>query len=180
MIMAKKEKQMPHTIFLGLGSNLGDRENYLISACRAITDMEGFETIACSPVYISRAVEMDDSAPSFLNMVIKGQFQYTPLELLTSVEKIEKQLGRKDKSDHQPRTIDIDILLFGNEAFELKRLVVPHKKMTRRPFVLVPLLHIEPDLVHPLTKRPLSTYLKKKDRESLILYKEIGFNHVHS
>jgi len=47
MIMAKKEKQMPHTVFLGLGSNLGDRENYLISACRAITDMEGFETIAC-------------------------------------------------------------------------------------------------------------------------------------
>jgi len=171
---------MPNSVYLGLGSNLGDRECYLIAACNRLSQMEGFETIALSPIYISDAVEMDKSTPSFLNMVIKGQFRYTPLELLANIEKIEKELGRKSKGDYQPRPIDIDILLFGSKICKLDRLVIPHKKMTQRPFVLVPLLQIDPDLLHPLTNKRFDSYLKKKDRESLILYKDIANNHVHT
>jgi len=171
---------MPNIVYLGLGSNLGDRECYLTAACNKLSMMEGFETIALSPIYVSQPVEMDKDAPTFLNMVIKGQFIYTPLELLSNIEKIEKGLGRNCKGEYKPRSIDIDILLFGNEICKMDRLVIPHKKMTRRPFMLVPLLQIDPDLLHPLTNKRIDSYLKKKDRESIILYKEIAINHVHT
>jgi len=176
----KKETEMAETVYLSLGSNLGDRESNLLRACRLISEMEGFETIALSPIYVSQPVEMDESAPSFLNMVVRGQFQYSPLELLSNIENIEKNMGRKSKGDYQPRLIDIDILLFGNESVKIERLTIPHRKMTKRPFVLVPLLQMEPDIVHPVTKKRFDSYLKKKDRESLILYRESGQDHVRT
>ncbi len=171
---------MPQTVYLGLGSNLGDRENNLLTACRLISAMEGFETIDFSPLYVSEAVEMDENSPSFLNMVIKGQFNYSPLELLANIEKIEKQVGRKSKGDYKPRSLDIDILLFEDHVCRMERLTVPHPKLTKRPFMLVPLLQIEPDLVHPLTKRRFDSYLRKKDRQSIILFKEISIKHANT
>jgi 2-amino-4-hydroxy-6-hydroxymethyldihydropteridine diphosphokinase len=171
---------MSEIVYLSLGSNLGNRESYLIKACQLISDMEGFETIACSSIYVTQPMEMDKSAPSFLNMVIKGQFIYTPLELLNNIENIERDMGRKTKGDYQPRPIDIDILLFGERAFTVDRLCIPHKKLTKRPFALVPLLQIEPDLVHPVTKKRFDSYLRKKDREDVIVYKELGQRHVRT
>ena len=171
---------MPNIVYLGLGSNLGDRECYLTAACNKLSMMEGFETIALSSIYVSQPVDMDKNAPSFLNMVIKGQFHYSPLELLSNIENIEKGLGRNCKGEYKPRSIDIDILLLGNESCKMDRLVIPHKEIPRRPFVLVPLLQIDPDLTHPLTNRRFDSYLKKKDRQSIILYKELAINHVHT
>ena len=171
---------MSEIVYLSLGSNLGNRESYLMKACRLISDMEGFEAIAFSPIYVTQPMEMDKSAPSFLNMVIKGQFTYTPLELLNNIENIERNMGRKSKGDYQPRPIDIDILLFGDRAFTVERLCIPHKKMTKRPFVLVPLLQIDPDLVHPVTGKRLDSCLKRKDRESVIVYKELDQRHART
>lgn len=171
---------MPQTVYLGLGSNLGDRENNLLTGCRLISAMEGFETIEFSPLYVTEAVGMSEDSPSFLNMVVKGQFNYTPLELLANIENIEKQVGRRSKGDYKPRSLDIDILLFGEQECKMDRLKVPHPRMTKRPFVLVPLLQIEPDLVHPLTKRRFDSYLKKKDRQGIILYKEFRSIHVNT
>ncbi len=163
---------MSNTVFLSLGSNLGDREHYLSKAIAMISAMEGFEIIDLSSIYASPAVDMEPDSPGFLNMVIKGEFAYRPQELLTNLEEIEIKLGRTDKGHYRPRTIDIDIILFGDEIVETKQLSIPHRKMTRRPFVLAPLLQIEPDCIHPVTKEEVKTYLDEKSTEDLVIYKE--------
>ncbi len=169
---------MKSTVYLAFGSNLGDREGNLCKACEMVSDMEGFELIECSPIYINPAMEMAEPAPGFLNMVAKGEYIYRPLELLNQIELIEKKLGRTDKGGYKPRTIDIDILLFGKEAIENERLAVPHPKLTLRPFYLVPLLQIEPELVHPVTGEKLAACLKENDQAQMILYKDNLFRHV--
>ncbi len=169
---------MKNTIYLAFGSNLGDREGNLCKACDMIASMEGFELVECSPVYINPAVEMAEPAPGFLNMAVKGDYIYRPLELLNNIELIEKKLGRTDKGQYKPRPIDIDILLFGNEIIETEQLSIPHRKLTTRAFYLVPLLQIEPQLVHPVTREKLATYLNEKDRAEMIMYKEKINHHV--
>ncbi len=169
---------MSDVVFLSLGSNLGDRERNLMKAIDGLTTMEGFELISTSPIYISKPEEMEASAPTFLNMVIKGEFDYSPMELLTNIENIEEKLGREGKGNYRPRTIDIDILLFGRKVIDTERLTIPHRKMTKRAFVLVPLLQLEPDLVHPVTGKRIDRYRKKKDAEDLVIYKETVRTHV--
>nr|MBN2278161.1 2-amino-4-hydroxy-6-hydroxymethyldihydropteridine diphosphokinase [candidate division Zixibacteria bacterium] len=171
---------MSRIVYLGVGSNLGNREANLLRACRLIAEMEGFEHIHCSPIYISEAVDMDRDTPGFLNMVIKGQFAYSAQELLTNLENIEKKIGRESKGDYQPRTIDLDLLLFGDEIIRTDRLQVPHPRMTRRAFVLVPLLNIDPDLLHPESGRRLDSYLKSGEAKSIIIYREIEQPHVRT
>ncbi len=169
---------MSNTVFLSLGSNLGDRERNLKKACEMLAALEGFEWINASSIYVTQPVDMEPDSPTFLNMVIKGQFSFTPLELLRNIEKIEEKLGRESKGDKKPRPIDIDILLFGDDKVKSKRLAIPHPRMTRRAFVLVPLLQIEPDLVHPVSGKKLEGYLKQKEVDSLILYRESVRDHV--
>jgi 2-amino-4-hydroxy-6-hydroxymethyldihydropteridine diphosphokinase len=169
---------MTPSVFLALGSNLGDRESNLMKVLRILGSMEGFELINVSPIYISEPVEMDQATPSFLNMVVKGQFCYTPLELLNNLEEIERKLGRTNKGGYQPRPIDIDILLFGDEIIKSERLTVPHPKMNKRVFVLTPLLQVAPDLTHPVSGKRFDHYLDKKQAESLIIYKEAMRIHV--
>jgi len=171
---------MSKVVYLGVGSNLGDREANLEKACKMIEAMEGFEYIRCSPVYLTEAVDMEDDSPQFLNMVIKGEFRYTPLELLTNLENIEKKIGRKNKGNYQPRVIDIDILMFGEDVLKTDRLQIPHPRMTRRSFVLVPLLNIDPDLLHPHSGRRIDSYLKKKEIEKIIIYKENMKSHARA
>ncbi|RKX18066.1 MAG: 2-amino-4-hydroxy-6-hydroxymethyldihydropteridine diphosphokinase, partial [Candidatus Zixiibacteriota bacterium] len=112
---------MSNTVYLSLGSNLGDRERNLLRAIETISAMEGFEVISHSPVYVNPAIEMEKDAPGFFNMVIKGEFAYRPAELLTNIENIEAKLGRTNKRECKPRTIDIDIILFGEEIIETDR-----------------------------------------------------------
>ncbi len=169
---------MSNTIFLSLGSNLGDRERNLKKACEMLTISEGFEWINASSIYVTQPVDMEPGSPTFLNMVIKGQFSFTPLELLQNIENIEKKLGREGKGDKKPRPIDIDILLFGDDVVKTKRLMIPHPRLTKRAFVLVPLLQIEPDLVHPVSGKKLESYLKQKEVDGLILYRESVRDHV--
>lgn len=163
---------MSETVFLSLGSNIGDREKNMMNAARMLSYMEGFELVGHSPIYLSRAVDMDEDAPGFLNMVIKGEFSYRPTELLNNIETIENKLGRTGKGEYKPRTIDIDILLFGDEIIETDRLSIPHRRLTERPFILMPLLQIEPDIIHPVTKEKMERYLDSRDAEDIILYKE--------
>jgi len=169
---------MPSTIYLSLGSNLGDREQNLVKAISLISEMEGFETIALSPIFISEAVDMDEGAPTFFNMVIKGDYNYRPAELLDNLEAIERQLGRTDKGLCQPRPIDIDLLLFGDEIIETERLSVPHRKMLERPFVLAPLMEIAPEITHPVTGELIKTYYDDDECDKLVIYKEFSRIHV--
>jgi len=169
---------MTQTVYLSLGSNLGDREQNIINAVRKLSALEGFESIAFSPLYVSDAVDMDENAPRFLNMVIKGDYTYRPLELLDSIERIEKDMGRVGKGEYQPRRIDIDILLFGDEKIKTDRLAVPHPRMTKRRFVLEPLVQIAPELVHPVTGKRFDSYLARVADDEVMIYKENVNVHV--
>ena len=85
---------------------------------------------------------------------------------------IEKKFGRTGKSKNEPRTIDIDISLFGDEVMEDERLSVPHRKLTDRIFMLMPIVDIDADIVHPITGEKLSRYINKKDIEKMVIYRE--------
>ncbi len=163
---------MTETVYLLLGSNMGDREKYLHEALTRLEQVEGLEIVAVSPIYVSEAQEMKGENPSFLNQVVKGDYQYSALELLSALEQIEVQLNRTGKGKKQARTIDCDILLFGNQHIATPKLTVPHPKLLVRPFALVPLLEIDPLAIHPLTHRPLSEHLAEKDRSTIILFKD--------
>ena len=163
---------MKTTVYILLGSNMGNRESYLAAALEHLSGLEGFEIIASSGVYVSEAQDMEGENPSFLNQVVKADYDFTAGELLLSLEKLEIELGRTGKGQREPRTIDLDILLFGDEVIDTERLTVPHRELLNRPFVLVPLVQIDPDLVHPGTGRPLFEYVTDEVRERVTMYKD--------
>lgn len=163
---------MAKTIYILTGSNLGDRNRNLKLALEHMGGIPGMEITATSSVYISEAVEMQGENPSFLNQVIRGEYSYLPSELLTMLEKIETDMGRTDKGKYLPRPIDLDILLFGQQIIDTEQINVPHPRLKMRPFALVPLLQIDPDLACPSTGRPFAEYLSDRQRESVVLYED--------
>ena len=163
---------MSETVYLLLGSNLGDRERNLEHAIAMLEQVEGLEIVAVSSIYASDPVDMVGENPPFLNQVIKTDFMFNAVELLDHSERIEREFGRTDKGMRRARTLDIDILLFGQRQIRTDRLLVPHRELTHRPFALVPLLEIDPDLTHPATGRPLSTHLSGKAHQTVIVFKE--------
>ncbi len=163
---------MSETVYIGLGSNLGDREQFLNEARSRMEQIEGLETVAVSALYLTRPQEMADGSPPFLNQVVKTEYAFTPGELLRALEAIELDLGRTDKGEHLPRTVDLDILTFGNREIDTETLTIPHPELVRRPFVLVPLLQIDPDLAHPVSGKPLSDLLTPGGRAQVKLYKD--------
>ena len=168
---------MSETVYILLGSNAGDREKNLTSALNKLETLEGFELVATSPVYITEPVEMAEDSPNFLNQVIKGDYKYSPRELLNALELIEKNLGRTGKGKKEPRPIDLDILFFGEQVIATDNLKVPHPEILNRPFAMVPLLDIEPQLIHPVTKEPVADFLDENERKKIILYKDyVGRN----
>jgi 2-amino-4-hydroxy-6-hydroxymethyldihydropteridine diphosphokinase len=163
---------MPETIYLLTGSNLGDREKKLNSAMTHLSAVEGLEIVATSGIYLSEAVDLEGDSPPFMNQVVKADYQFTPSELLSSLELIEQKMGRTGKGKKESRTIDLDILLFGQEIIELEHLSIPHREMLNRPFALVPLLQIDPDLIHPVTGTPVAEFLSDEERESVELFRD--------
>ncbi|MGA8028179.1 MAG: 2-amino-4-hydroxy-6-hydroxymethyldihydropteridine diphosphokinase [Bryobacteraceae bacterium] len=149
------------TAYLSLGSNLGDRKQNLMRALAALED-ESVHLTARSSVYETEPQDVRDQ-PWFLNMAVACETQCFPLQLLTTVQRIERRLGRARAGPMRkgPRVIDIDILSIGNLVMETPRLVIPHPRMLERRFVLEPLLEIAPEWRHPKTSRPLSAYLSK-------------------
>jgi 2-amino-4-hydroxy-6-hydroxymethyldihydropteridine diphosphokinase len=163
---------MAETVYLLLGSNLGDREQNLGLVAAKLDSVEGLELVAASSIYETEAVGMVGEQPRFLNQVIKADYLYTPVELLDHAERIERELGRTDKGRRAPRTIDIDILLFGQRNLRTDRLVIPHPELTHRPFALVPLIEIEPGITHPVTRKLLSLHLSGDSARSVVLFRE--------
>ena len=163
---------MAETVYLLLGSNVGDRERYLDHALEKLESLEGLEVTAASGIYVSEASDMGDQEPSFLNQVIKADWRYTANELLRALEKIERDLGRTQKGERKSRTIDIDLLLFGEHIIDTEDLRVPHEQLLSRPFAMVPLLQIDPELRHPAGGRPIAEFLSEDDRQTVILYRD--------
>lgn len=138
------------TIYLSLGSNLGDRKQHLLSAVEALK--ESFNVTQISSIYETApvgGVPQDD----FYNMCAVIETDCSPEEVLDVCQAIEQQLNRVRKIHWGPRTIDLDILLVENEVLDSERLKVPHPYMTERSFVLIPLNEIAPEVVHPEKQR---------------------------
>lgn len=130
-----------HNVYLGLGTNMGNRMQQLERAISFLDEMDGIEVVKLSSIYETEPVGYLDQ-PRFLNMVIKVKTSDTAPTLLTKVLHIEKKMDRVRTIRWGPRTIDIDILLYDDETYNLPQLQIPHPRMWQRAFVLVPLLEI--------------------------------------
>jgi len=135
------------SVFLSLGSNLGDREKLLRQAVRALP-AAGVPVVRESSIYLTEPVDFVDQ-PWFLNCVVEAETALAPLELLARLRGIEARLGSKKEFPKGPRLLDIDVLLYGLETIETPDLEVPHPRMTERRFVLAPLAELAPGLRHP-------------------------------
>ena len=160
-----------NNIFLGIGSNLGDRERNLNEAIAKITKTTG-PLVASSSVYETEPWGFQ-SDNLFLNMVIKIKTDHSPAGLLEKIFLIEENIGRiRSKIQYSSRLIDIDILLFDNLIIAAKDLKIPHPRMHERRFVLVPLFEIDPDIVHPVLKKTIASLLETcLDKSKVKMYK---------
>ncbi len=136
------------TAYLGLGSNLGDRQANLDRALAFLGQRLRVKRI--SSIYDSEPVGNIEQ-PRFLNLVCEVVTNLPPMALLALGKGIENKLGRWGGPSGAPRTIDIDILLYGDEVMETPELTIPHPRMDKRAFVLVPLAEIAPNVVHPVS-----------------------------
>jgi 2-amino-4-hydroxy-6-hydroxymethyldihydropteridine diphosphokinase len=138
---------MPHTIYLSLGSNIGDRSANLSCAISNLSP-EIYPQVPSS-IYETEPWGYSDQPP-FLNQVLKATTELAPQELLNFLKKIEVSMGRQETFRFGPRLIDLDILLYDDLVLSTSDLTIPHPRIAERGFVLVPLAEIAPDLMHPV------------------------------
>ncbi len=152
------------TVYLGIGTNLGDREENLRQAITLIEEHIGI-IIRVSSVYETEPWGFK-SETNFLNIVVMAETKLSPSGLLGRILMIEAMMGRlREGKAYMPRVIDIDILFFGSRIFENKVLTIPHPKIQDRKFVLIPLSEIAGELVHPVFKKSIQELLREcKDK----------------
>jgi 2-amino-4-hydroxy-6-hydroxymethyldihydropteridine diphosphokinase len=145
------------TVYLSLGSNLGDRKRMLESA---ISLLEGphFRIRRVSTVYETEPIDLRRQA-WFLNLVLEAETDLFPKQLLRRIQRVELELGRRRLKHKGPRTIDIDILLYGDSVIQSSELVIPHPRLKERRFVLEPLTELSPELRHPISGQTLAELL---------------------
>jgi len=134
--------------YVGLGSNLGDRAGYLLAAVSLLSRLPKTRLLRLSPVYETAPV--GPPQPPYLNLVAELDTGLDPRELLQALLEVERALGRERKERWGPRTIDLDLLLYGDLVLEEEGLQVPHPRLHERAFVLVPLLDLLPEGRHPV------------------------------
>ncbi len=170
---------MKDRVFIGIGSNVGDSEGNCI---RSITEMikdgrlrfQGVSSLyRTSPV---STIPQDD----FVNCAIFVSWAGSPLSLLEFLMGIENRMGRlRDGKKDSPRVIDLDILLFGNLVLQEHSLTIPHAELHKRRFAMVPCLEIDPQIIHPGLRRPLSTFLGKiDDQQSVERIRKISMDEI--
>jgi 2-amino-4-hydroxy-6-hydroxymethyldihydropteridine diphosphokinase len=145
-------------VYLSLGSNIGDREANLRKAVERLAAC-GVRVLHTSRIYETEPVGYKYQA-WFLNQVVEAETVLFPLQLLTGIGRVERELGRVRTFRNGPRTVDIDILFYGATIVETTRLQIPHPRLAERRFVLVPLAELVPDLRHPVTHRSVRQMLE--------------------
>ena len=136
-------------VYFSLGSNVGDRETHLARA-RERLNVDGIRLVRASSIYETEPRDFLDQA-WFMNQVVEAETSLFPKQLLSRTQKIERALGRVRTQEKGPRTIDIDILLYGDAIVSVPGLEIPHARMSDRRFVLEPLAELAPSLRHPRT-----------------------------
>jgi len=137
----------PVTAFVGLGANLGDRAAAVRSAIERIGQLPHTRVIRASSLHETAPHEA--SGPDFINAVVQAETRLDAMELLAQLQRIENDFGRERPYRNAPRTLDLDLLLYGSARIDSKALTVPHPRMMEREFVLVPLREIAPDALPP-------------------------------
>lgn len=159
-------------VYLSLGSNKGDRIGFVQQATSLLGAVEGISIIRTSAFYETEPWNMN-SETWFVNAIVEIKTNLSPQNLLQECQRVEKQLGRKEKNghDYEDRTIDIDILFYNKDIINDENLVVPHKYLHLRAFTLVPLLELIPDFEHPvLHKSIIDLHNDLENPEMVFLY----------
>jgi 2-amino-4-hydroxy-6-hydroxymethyldihydropteridine diphosphokinase len=152
-------KNPPTFAAIALGSNIGNAEEFFHRACKLLTD-NGFVLEAMGPVITTSPVDCPPGTADFSNSALTGYFDRAPEDLLAITQRIEVELGRPaDHGFHDSRTIDLDIVIFGNTVMRTPRLTLPHPRAQERRFVLEPLAEIAPELIFPDTMQSVRAAL---------------------
>lgn len=154
-------------VFIGLGSNKGDRLNSLQNAVNRLSLVKGVKIEVASSVYESKPFGINEQN-NFYNAAVKLKTVLTPIALFKQVKQIEKDLGRTFTEKWGPREIDIDLLLYNDLIFSNDFISLPHKGIVYRDFVLQPLCEIDPELSHPETKDKLKLFLTRLEDKYVI------------
>ncbi len=144
-------------VYIALGSNLGDRAAMLARAEQAMGEA-GVRVLRRSSLYTTEPVDAPPQ-PWFLNSVVEAETSLMPLQLLHVLAGVERGLGRRRLTPRGPRTLDLDILLYGSSVINTSELQVPHPGLPNRRFVLVPLAELAPELRHPVLHKPIAELL---------------------
>ncbi len=159
---------MSNIVYLSLGTNLGDRLSNLIESIRKLKDLSGFGIIDSSSIFETEPVGNVDQN-MFYNMVLKAYYDDTPDILLEQIQLIEDEMGRTRDVHWGPRSIDIDILFFGDMVVKTDDLELPHRELKNRKFVLTPLIELDSDLEYPETGEPIKDiYEDCQDKSQII------------
>lgn len=158
---------MTHTIYLSIGSNLGDRLTNLRTAISSLSPK--VQPVVQSSVYETEPWGYSDQ-PAFLNQVIKASTMLDPIDVVVLFKDIEVSMGRQETFRFGPRLIDLDILYYDELVLHTPKLTIPHPRITERAFVLIPLAEIAPDLVHPGLGKSIQQLKSAVDASSLKLF----------
>jgi len=164
-------------VYLSLGSNMGDSRRCIEKALEVLKNAEDIRLGAISDFYRTRPVKTGGDS-WFINCVAELTTPLDPLELLDRLEDIEFSFGRKGKNLNAPRTLDIDILLYGEMIVSFPRLAIPHPRMALRRFVLEPLSQIAPDAVHPVLRETAEKLMEKIDGQEVFREPQESFGHA--
>lgn len=155
------------TAYVGIGSNLGDRAGNLLLAVRGLLEAS-FVVNRLSAVYETEPIDIESSL-NFLNMAAEIRVaSISASQMMARLLRIEYLLGRRDKSQKKPRTVDLDLLFFGTQQIDTPFLTLPHPRLHLRKFVLAPLAEIAPTFIHPILQKEIRDLLYETDDQSQV------------